>query len=245
MYKNERRSDYMHTFVGLDPQDNFVTAELATGAELGLNQFRSLAAPFCLALGLATGLSGTAVPAESIFQQFIAESRVQTTGQYIIRELGVKDYGRPHVAEALLSVSERLTAIRAYLSLNVAELSRVLHVKRPTIYSWASDNVKSLKSQHRDRLAQIFALSKTWRSMTPYSVGEFVREPGPNGSTLVDLLVSSELDVTAIKSRFAELKKTVEAANARPQGVRSMLQRHQIASRSEEQGERSIGQMFG
>jgi len=62
---------------------------------------------------------------------------------------------------------------------------------------------------------------------------------------LVDLLVSSELDVTAIKSRFAELKKTVEAANARPQGVRSMLQRHQIASRSEEQGERSIGQMFG
>lgn len=96
-----------------------------------------------------------------------------------------------------------LGRIRHELSLNTAELARVLNVSRPTVYAWAEGG--PAKPENRMRLALLRDVAESWRSLRPEPVGPHVREPAADGRTLVDLLVAPALDSARIVSRLEQL----------------------------------------
>lgn len=93
-----------------------------------------------------------------------------------------------------------LGRIRHELSLNTAELARVLNVSRPTVYAWADGG--PAKPENRMRLALLRDVADTWRTRCQRPIGALVREPASDSRTLVDLLAAQQLDMAQIVSRF-------------------------------------------
>lgn len=100
------------------------------------------------------------------------------------------------------SASSKLARIRSNLSLQVAELARILRVERPTIYSWMRDDNIELRSENRERLDQLEDLAISWQELSSAPLGSLIRTPNESGSSIVSLLE---------QQRFSEAQKLIEA----------------------------------
>ena len=94
--------------------------------------------------------------------------------------------------ERIRDVPEALGAVRHYLSLNTTELARVLGVSRPTVYSWAENG--PIKPENRKRLEKLWRITQEWRSISEKPAGTLVRDPGPDGQSLLALLEADPIN---------------------------------------------------
>jgi len=137
-------------------------------------------APFLLALTVLPPLSTAAVA-----QDFPTAISITSYGEFrSIDALKV----RHQTARLPRSASARLARIRANLSLQVAELSRILHVERPTIYSWMRDDGVALRSDNRERLERLEGLAHRWQRISNLPVGPRIRRTNETGESVVSLL---------------------------------------------------------
>lgn len=123
-------------------------------------------------------------------------------------------------------VPAALALIRAALSLNTAELARILMVTRPTIYAWSEGSAEA-KLAKRARISSIRALAVEWERLSSHTLGTQVREPSADGRSLVDLLSEEEPDEKSILSRL----KNCAGELARRVATRGPSMREVLASR--------------
>lgn len=129
----------------------------------------------------------------------------------IAHELGQHSFA----AQRVLDTQEKLAGIRRYLSLNVSDMSKVLRVGRPTIYSWLR-NDPSLRANHAKRIEEIYSLARKWRMASVQPVGDLITRPLASGKNLLDLLSAKNLDGSTIESAFVQI---AQAANRKPRRV--------------------------
>lgn len=126
---------------------------------------------------------------------------------------------------SIRSAAEIVASIKAYLSLNLAEVARILHVQRPTIYAWL-DGSQEPRDANLRRLNRVFGVVTRLRRQFDTSLGEFVRKPDDTGVRLIQLFESESLDDDAITAAVARIRAAMNANDAnsrkyrlRPSGV--------------------------
>lgn len=128
------------------------------------------------------------------------------------------------------SASSKLARVRANLSLQVAELARVLEVERPTIYAWMRDESIALRAENAERLDRLEEVALTWERLSELPIGSLVRKRGDSGESVVSLLEQER------HTEAEELLREI-AANAehrpvrRVASVRETLEKHGLESK--------------
>jgi hypothetical protein len=117
-------------------------------------------------------------------------------------------------SDRLLDTHEKLAGIRRYLSMSVTDMAKVLHVRRPTIYSWLRKE-PSLRAEHARRLESIYKNAREWRAISSKPVGEFLNRPLTQGPTLLSLLCAKKLDEAAIASTFLQINEALSRSPRR------------------------------
>ncbi len=97
-----------------------------------------------------------------------------------------------------------IATIRSSLSLQIAEIAEILHVERPTIYTWIGGQSRPTAG-NRKRLHWLYRLAQEWDDMSSTPVGEAVRQIDVSGKTLLDLL--KEGKDSEIRSRFRSIAR--------------------------------------
>jgi DNA-binding XRE family transcriptional regulator len=111
-------------------------------------------------------------------------------------------------SDRMLDAQEKLAGIRRYLSMSVTDLAKVLHVGRPTIYSWLRDEA-TLRAEHAQRLEVVYGLARNWRMISNRPVGSLLNQPLASGITPLSLLSAKTLDELEIQSAFAQIQDTL------------------------------------
>ncbi len=182
-------------------------------------QLRSTGAEHGPIVGVGSGASG-----EAVAVYLIATAALGTGGVQVVdwsranARTGPFTIVRERSSEAALTTADRVLLLRRWLSLSVAEAARVLHVQRPTVYSW-QDGKAPAAPKNLERLRTVFELAREWRTLSGTSVGNYRKEPlGPGGRTLMDLLSAEEISrprVLETMNRIVEASTRQEARRPR------------------------------
>jgi hypothetical protein len=129
--------------------------------------------------------------------------------------------------ESILSPLEQIVAIRRYLSLNISNLSRVLRVERPTIYSWLRSE-SFPRTANLDRIRKIYLLAREWRFMSTEPVKGMLTTQYGEAPTLLVLLSEGTIDEIATRRVLTTLRDALNrvpkhqsvAEIAREKGIR-------------------------
>lgn len=117
--------------------------------------------------------------------------------------------------ERLAGSPEGLSIIQHYLSLNLSDVAIILHVTRPTIYSWLRD--ESTPHEHNiARIRQILKLAKIWSDMSTKRLGKYLKIPSSDGYSVFNLLSEENIDQSMIRRAFAICSHAVEHDASRP-----------------------------
>lgn len=122
---------------------------------------------------------------------------------------------REGAAEETFTTADRVLLLRRWFSLSVAEAARVLHVKRPTIYSWQHGKAPAAP-KNLGRLRNVFELANEWRAISAEPMGNHRKEPlGPAGRTLVDLLSEDDISRARVSATMARAAVAIARHHAR------------------------------
>lgn len=121
---------------------------------------------------------------------------------------------------APLSHNETIAGIRSALSLQIKELSEIIHVQRPTIYSWINEEVEP-SAGNRERLQRIYRIAVKWTRRCNLPMERLVRAAGADGHSVLDLLKVDQINEEEVFFRFdglaaERLKMKAEADKKRP-----------------------------
>lgn len=106
-----------------------------------------------------------------------------------------------------VSVGERIDAIRVNLSFTMAQLADILHVSRPTLYSWKEHDPPNRSVQAVERLIFVSDIADRWRAFKIGPLGRFRLTPFADGASLGSLLQSDRLDSQAIGDALEGLRQ--------------------------------------
>lgn len=136
---------------------------------------------------------------------------------------------------AVSSVSKQIAFIQVNLSFNISELSKVLEVQRPTIYSWANGS-STPSASNQERINTVYGLAKLWKEKTQRPIGEQRKLPLKYGLSVTDLLMESEIDKRGISAMFDRLGKNVSPQSSRKTfSVRKLARQYGFKERSKQQ----------
>jgi len=127
--------------------------------------------------------------------------------------------------------SELISLIRSELSLTVSEIADVMHVRRPTIYSWLRGG--ELRSRRYARLDLLSRIARYWRSLSNLPLGRFVRESA-NGEPIIELLKRKQIDVEYVEALLYSISEKVRSAEILPHvegnhlSARQMRAKHKL-----------------
>jgi DNA-binding transcriptional regulator YiaG len=107
-------------------------------------------------------------------------------------------------AIAPLSFNKMIAAIRSSLSLQVKELAEIMHVQRPTVYSWIKGEVEP-SAGNRERLQQVYRIASSWNRLCYLPAERLIRTSGTDGHSVLDLLKADNIPSEVIMSRFDAL----------------------------------------
>lgn len=110
----------------------------------------------------------------------------------------------------VLDAREQIIAIRSLLGLNVSELAAILHVQRPTVYSWQAGTAEP-HLENAACLRRAYELAMHWSRLCSEPIGEWVRKPlDQNGLTLVLLLAQDSPNELLIEDALSSIKVRIE-----------------------------------
>ena len=102
-------------------------------------------------------------------------------------------------------VAAAVDDIRSALSLSITELSAILDVKRPTIYSWLRGDSQP-HSINLERIAILHQISKRWNELSGRQLRRHLRHAfDKNGTTLFGLLKKDDLNMDEIENHLIAL----------------------------------------
>lgn len=111
--------------------------------------------------------------------------------------------------------TEVLSLLQHYLSLNLTDLAAVLHVSRPTIYSWMRDE-SAPQAYNVERIRQLARLTKFWSGLSRKPLGSHLRTPVLNGLSLFDLLSQEQINMWFARKALVSCSVVVEQDGSRP-----------------------------
>jgi transcriptional regulator with XRE-family HTH domain len=121
------------------------------------------------------------------------------------------------------AAADMLVAVRTAFPLQISQLAKLAGVTRPTIYAWLHGEQRP-QERGWERLKQLHALARFWRSCTPVSLPEKqLTAPGADGQSIYDLLSADVIDMQQIENRLAAAAATHKPSwleNARGRGYR-------------------------
>jgi hypothetical protein len=121
------------------------------------------------------------------------------------------------------SSAEMISNLQAAFRLSITELSAVLRVERPTVYSWMSEAGK-LHERNYQRLAALDSLAAYWNRISAEPLGARCRTPFvEDKKSVLDLLACEELPTRDITRRLRQLAR--EHVPGPATSVRSRLNR--------------------
>ena len=103
--------------------------------------------------------------------------------------------------EADPSITNMLAVSRSSLSLTLDEMASALHAERTAVYGWLSRGTPP-HGRALDRLKALRAIAERWDTISSLPVGDFIREPGPDGVSVLDLLREDEIPQSVIVQRL-------------------------------------------
>jgi len=113
----------------------------------------------------------------------------------------------PLQTTSVTDVAAAVGDIRSMLSLSITELSAILDVKRPTIYSWLRGDSQP-HPRNFERIAFLHQISQRWDELSGRPIRRHLRYAfGENGTTLFGLLKSDDLDFDEIEKHLHALSK--------------------------------------
>ncbi len=114
---------------------------------------------------------------------------------------------KPFQTKSVTDVAAAVSDIRSTLSLSITELSAILDVKRPTIYSWLRGDSQPHPS-NLDRIAILHQISQRWNQLSGKQLRRHLRHAfDENGTTLFGLLKSDDLNFDEIEKHLLALVK--------------------------------------
>ena len=126
---------------------------------------------------------------------------------------------------AILPISHRETiaCIRAALSVQIKELAEILHVQRPTIYSWMKGEAEP-SATNRVRMQQVYRLATEWNRRCNLPAENLIRASASDGQSVLGLLQADDIDEAGILRRFEalaieRLRIKAEAERSRPEAA--------------------------
>ena len=105
--------------------------------------------------------------------------------------------------EEPLDDAAMLRRTRHYLSFNVTELAALLHVERPTIYSWLSGG--RIRRANRARIGRIYQLAASWWGLSKEPLGNRLHLRIKGGRSAFEILVEDPIDETAVSTAWVLL----------------------------------------
>lgn len=150
-------------------------------------------------------------PDEQEFFKFLYnEATSRSTSSIKIAEVICEDARPESVQEGdATNAQEMVAAIASDLSLNTSELARVLHVRRPSIYSWMRGG-RIKRVQNIERLSSIYDIALKWRRFSKLPLGDLVRQPSGGSKTIIELLSFASLPRDEILARFAQVAERMK-----------------------------------
>jgi len=105
----------------------------------------------------------------------------------------------------ILTVQERIRAIKAAFGLTISDLAAVLAVGRPAIYDWLGGSEP--RKKNLDRILQVHGLAQYWTSMVNGSLRNLLRSTFEDGHNILELLIQDELAPDKIHADLDALAK--------------------------------------
>jgi len=108
-------------------------------------------------------------------------------------------------ATSVTDVAAAVGDIRTRLSLSITELSVILDVKRPTIYSWLRGDSQP-HARNLERISFLHQISQRWYDLSGRPLRRHLRHAfDDNGTTLFGLLKKDDLDFEEIEKHLLAL----------------------------------------
>jgi hypothetical protein len=154
------------------------------------------------------------------FERLAQEFGGTSTGAIFV--VPVKDI----LPNGIVSTQFQLSYVKSVFELPVAELSRLLHVTRQTIYNWFGDDDESLstiQAPHRDRVFALYRAAQIWSDKhgnDGKSPGRFLLHKLSNGNSVLDLLRADPIDWVQLQKGFNDIDNLV-LANKHSQSLRA------------------------
>lgn len=150
----------------------------------------------------------------------------------------------------LSCIADELVDVQQALSLNVKELAAVLHVQRPTVYSWLRGERSNVRGSNRRRINEIAKVARAWTRMSDFPFGAAVRsELDESGRSLVDLLAESPIDEGATQRHLEACRRKQLAAEAAeppwPPSMQEIARKHGIEPEKLRQSDHIIDTITG
>ena len=120
-----------------------------------------------------------------------------------------------------VSPEAKIARLRSTLSLNISEVAAALRVERPTIYAWIGGRTRPQQG-NLARLDLILRVARRWSELTPQPLGRLREERFSGRPSLQDLLVSEQLDFSAINATLELARRVLVEQGA---GARSTSRR--------------------
>lgn len=145
----------------------------------------------------------------------------------------VPSAGGKVLEDALTSpeVPQALAEIRDSLSLSTVEIAKIFNVSRQAIYDWTAG--KNVTASNRQRIAEIRAVSNSWKSRNLGRLGSLVREE-VSGQSILAALCAEALDTTLVEGLLEQVAAKLEQSQttrAVP-SAQDLLERHGMSPMS-------------
>jgi len=143
----------------------------------------------------------------------------------------VREQLRPFDPSQTISVTDVAAAvadIRSMLSLSITELSAILDVKRPTIYSWLRGDSQP-HPRNLERISFLHQISQRWDELSGRPLRRHLRHAfDENGTTLFGLLKSDDLEFDEIEKHLLALAKLPAAK--KPPSMKELSAKHGLST---------------
>ena len=184
----------------------------------GATPYARVIAPHAALALMLSSLSSSSTRPEDYWAAVFYQST--TTLGSVPDTVGLKG-GRSH--QVMPSTAEQLAGVQSFFGLSKTQLAQVCKVQRQTVYDWYAGNFEA-EGRNARRLAELYGiieqLRRDGRKPLPSRV---VARALLSGSSLLDLLSTTEVDGAAVGAIVAQLDET--AASMRSRGAAAMRER--------------------